>query len=196
MHDPNESLVPGDVVELHRLSVSKAVQHVIASIVAPFGTPVNARPPIPTPDERLAAYKGKRFAKLKRRTLRRQAAMGHADAIQELKAMGLDPGHGVQAGKGEEAGLQPSVGKTRDSGKGAILGEKGQKLPKGVLPGGKHEVGKIDARAKHNKERAMKLERKVKENLLEARKRGEAAEERGVSADLAASTTISRGRAD
>ncbi|KAK5124546.1 hypothetical protein LTR85_001763 [Meristemomyces frigidus] len=196
VHDPNNSLVPGDVISLHRLRVSTAVHHVVGNIVTPFGTPIDQRPHIPTPDERLAAYKGERFAKLKRRTLRRKAAMGDAEAIQELRSMGLDPGHGVQAGKGEKANLQPNIGKTRDAGKGAIRGEKGQKLPTGVLPGGKHEVGKIDARAKHNKERAMKLNEKAEGNLLEAMEKGRELEQRGVGADPLSGTTITRGRVD
>ncbi|KAK5129406.1 hypothetical protein LTR08_003293 [Meristemomyces frigidus] len=159
VHDPNSSLVPGDVVSLHRLRVSTAVHHVVANIVSPFGTPVDQRPPIPTPDDRLAAYKAKRFAKLDRRDLRRKAAAGDSEAIQELKVLGLDPGQGVQAGKGVK------------DGKGAVRGEKGQKLAKGVLPGGRHEVGKIDERAKHNKARAMRFSGKAEGNAAEAREK-------------------------
>lgn len=184
VHDPNNSLVPGDVVSLHRLRVSTAVHHVIGHIVTPFGKPVEQRPHIPTPDERLAAYKGERFAKLKRRTLRRKAALGDAEAIQELRAMGLDPGQGVQAGKGEKANLRPGVGK------GALRGEKGQKLPKGVLPGGKQEVGKIDARVKHNKEKAEKLDGKAKDNLAEAREKSRKLEAKGVGADPLSGASI------
>jgi len=197
VHDPNSSLIAGDVVELHRLKHSKHVHHVIGKLITPFGVPVSQRPPIPTADERLATYKEKRFAKLERRTLRRKAAMGDGDAIRELQSRGLDPGNGAEEGKGEKANLQPNVGKTRDSGKGAILGEKGQKLPKGVLPGGKHEVGKIDERAKHNKEKAMRLEEKAEENLLEAKeKREEVREQSNVSANADAATTVTRGRND
>jgi small subunit ribosomal protein S17 len=49
------------------------------------------------------------------------------------------------------------------------MGNKGQKLPKGVLPRGKHAVGKIDERAKHNKEQAAKRNEKAEKNLLEAK---------------------------
>lgn len=196
VHDPNNSLLAGDVVELHRLRVSTVVHHVVADIVTPFGKPIRERPPVPTADERLAAYKKKRFAKLTRRFLRLEAAKGNAEAIGELKSMGLDPGHNAEAGKGQKAGLQPHVGKTRDSGKGAILGAKGQKLPKGVLPGGKHEVGRIDERARHNKGRATKLDRKAQENLLEAEEKGRGLEQQGVGADPLSSATIPRGRVD
>ena len=48
------------------------------------------------------------------------------------------------------------------------MGKKGQKLPKGVLPGGKHEVGKMDTRAKHNKEAALKMQGQAKANLKRA----------------------------
>ena len=79
--------------------------------------------------------------------------------------------------------MQKQAGKNRESGKGAILGEKGQKLPKGVLPSGKHAVGKPDERAKRNKQSAMKLERKAEENLAEAEAKGEQLEQQGLGAD-------------
>lgn len=168
VHDPNSSLIVGDVVKLHRLRVSKSVHHVVAEVVSPFGKPIDARPPIPTPDERLAAWKEHRFKKLKRRSLRQEAANGNAKAIEELKGMGLDPGDGVEAGKGKNANLQAHEGQTGDSRTGALLGQKGQKLPQGVLPGGEHAVGKIDERAKHNKEKTMRLKKKAENNTLDA----------------------------
>ncbi|KAK3066304.1 hypothetical protein LTR53_017406 [Teratosphaeriaceae sp. CCFEE 6253] len=193
VHDPNDSLVIGDVVELHRLRVSKAVHHVIGGLVTPYGVPESKRPPIPTPDERLAAYKKKRFAKLNRRVLRHGAAKGDADATSQLKAMGLDPGQGVEAATGKNPDVQPSKGK---KGKVAILGQKGQKLPEGVLPEGKHAVGKTGERAKHNKEKATNLDAKADANSVKARGNGGEQERRGVSADLLASATTERGRAD
>ncbi|KAF2134381.1 nucleic acid-binding protein [Dothidotthia symphoricarpi CBS 119687] len=47
VRDPNNSLVEGDVVRItsgHR--TSPAVRHVVTSIVAPFGEPVENRPPV------------------------------------------------------------------------------------------------------------------------------------------------------
>lgn len=47
VRDPNNSLVEGDVVRIssgHR--TSKAIHHVVTSIVAPFGEPVENRPPV------------------------------------------------------------------------------------------------------------------------------------------------------
>lgn len=78
----------------------------MASIIAPFGTPIDQRPPIPTPDEYLAAYKAKRFAKFNRRALRKAAAEGDAKAIAALDAMGLGEKDaselpGATKGKGE-----------------------------------------------------------------------------------------------
>lgn len=141
-------------------------------------------------------YKEDRFAKLKRRNLRRKAAQGDADAISELREMGLDPGHNVAAGKGETFGLKPHDGKTGSASKGAIRGEKGQKLPKGVLPGGKHVVGNPNDRAKLNKGKAMRLNEKAEGNMLEAKEKGEGLEGKGVGADPASAVTWTRGRND
>ena len=150
------------------MRVTEHVRHVVASIISPFGTPIESRTTIPTADERLSEYKEKRFAKLKRRKLRRQAAQGDAAAIKNLKEMGLDPGAGTEPGVGLKGNVQKKVGKIKDGGKGAILGQKGQKLLEGDLPGGKHEVGKIGERAKFNKEKAVRLEAEAVENLVEA----------------------------
>lgn len=79
------------------MRVSSAVRHVVAAVTVPFGKPIDQRPHIPTADERLAAYKEKRFAKLKRRELRARAAEGDAEAIAELKSMGLDVGEGAES---------------------------------------------------------------------------------------------------
>ncbi|QIW95984.1 hypothetical protein AMS68_001502 [Peltaster fructicola] len=67
VHDPNNSLVEGDIVILHRLSVAKTVRHVIGEVAVPYGKPLAERPPIPTPEERLAEYKKQRLAKFARR---------------------------------------------------------------------------------------------------------------------------------
>lgn len=189
VHDENGSLVEGDTVELHRLKVSSKVDYVVAGIVAPFGKPADQRPALQTPDERLEVYKGKRFAKLERRKLRLKAAKGDGEAIGELRARGLDPGAGVGEGVSEGTWTQRTAGKFRNTGnpalpgKGAIRGEKGQKLPQGVLPGGKHEVGKIDERAKRNKESALNLEGKAQERLQKAREKGQQLENRGLGSD-------------
>ena len=96
--------------------------------------------------------------------MRRAAAQGSEGAIEKLRAMGIDPGQGVGAGVGEK--------NVKNAG---LLGKKGQKLPAGVLPGGKHAVGKIDERAKSNKEKAMKRNAQAEENLLRAKQVAEQA---------------------
>lgn len=47
VRDPNSSLVPGDVVRISSGNPSsKKISHVVTSIVAPFGAPVEDRPPV------------------------------------------------------------------------------------------------------------------------------------------------------
>nr|POF14961.1 hypothetical protein CFP56_71908 [Quercus suber] len=103
VHDPNSSLVIGDLISLHRLRISSAVHHVVASIVAPFGTPVSARAPIPSPDDRLAAYKAKRLRKFERRDLRARAAEGDEEAVREIRERGLEIGGAAKDGEKDES---------------------------------------------------------------------------------------------
>lgn len=47
VRDPNNSLVEGDIVRITSgYRTSKAIHHVVTSIVAPFGEPVENRPPV------------------------------------------------------------------------------------------------------------------------------------------------------
>ncbi|KAB5542613.1 ribosomal protein S17 [Coniochaeta sp. 2T2.1] len=71
VHDPNDSLRAGDVVAItpgYRRSKQK--RHVVKHIIAPSGTPIDARPPIPTEEERWTADAARRAAKDERRTAR------------------------------------------------------------------------------------------------------------------------------
>ncbi|OCL01267.1 nucleic acid-binding protein [Glonium stellatum] len=62
--DPNSSLHEGDVVRIASgWRTSRHIRHVVSSIIAPFGTPINARPPIPTEEERIAERQRRRLAK-------------------------------------------------------------------------------------------------------------------------------------
>jgi small subunit ribosomal protein S17 len=158
VHDPKSSLNIGDVVALRPFRAAKHVHHVVSEILVPFGTPITQRPLVPSEGESEAAYNTKRHSKLERRSLRRAAAQGSESAIAKLQALEVEAGQGVAAGKGEKGAR-----------KAGQMGNKGQKLPKGVLPGGKHAVGKIDERAKHNKEQAAKRNEKAEKNLLEAK---------------------------
>ncbi|KAK6420977.1 hypothetical protein LTR95_016875 [Oleoguttula sp. CCFEE 5521] len=145
VHDPASSLLPGDVISLHRLRVSSTVHHVVAEIITPFGKPITERPAIPTPEERFAAYKTARLAKLERRKLRREAGEGKEEAVAELKALGLDATAEVAAGKGTRGGVQS-----------AVVGSKAQAEASAAVAGEKAAASKVNERARLNKERAEK----------------------------------------
>lgn len=100
-----------------------------------------------------------------------------------MQSLGLDPGAGVAPGKGETFGTEKGAGKSRTPSEGALMGNKGQKLPKGVLPGGKHEVGAINERTKHNKELAMKRNQQTIENLKRSQEMKKGMDAEGVSSD-------------
>ncbi|KAK1844089.1 ribosomal protein s17 [Colletotrichum chrysophilum] len=73
VHDPNNSLRQGDIVSIvpgWRRSPQK--RHVVKSIIAPHGTPIEDRPSIPTIEELLAARTQMKETKDARRAERRQ----------------------------------------------------------------------------------------------------------------------------
>ncbi|TAQ89908.1 hypothetical protein B7494_g1749 [Chlorociboria aeruginascens] len=71
VHDPNSSLRTGDVISISPgWRVSKTVHHVVSEILAPFGDPIDARPPVPTEEERIAEKEERMKDKLRRRDLR------------------------------------------------------------------------------------------------------------------------------
>lgn len=70
--DPRNSLREGDVIEFASgFPKSRTVHHVVERIVAPFGTPIDQRPPVMLREERDAAREEKRAAKWERREQRR-----------------------------------------------------------------------------------------------------------------------------
>ena len=71
----------------------------MSSIIAPFGEPIEARPPVPTEEERLAEREAKRKVKDERRRERRASVV---DGIKVKSAEELL--EGVQS-VGEEDGL-------------------------------------------------------------------------------------------
>lgn len=75
VHDPNNSLRLGDVVAITPgWRVSKTKRHVVKHIIAPgSGIPIEARPPIPTEEERHAERAARRAAKEQRRSIRKLA---------------------------------------------------------------------------------------------------------------------------
>ncbi|KAK4956097.1 hypothetical protein LTR28_005968 [Elasticomyces elasticus] len=143
VHDPNSSTNEGDIVSLTSLRTSKHVHYVISAIIAPFGKPVEERPPVPTAEEREKAYRVKRTKKFQRKKLRTLAANSGDQGRKEwaqatLKRLGLDLAETSAAAKGRE--------------KGGLRGRnKGQIPPKGVLPGGKKVAGKTNERVPSDK---------------------------------------------
>lgn len=75
VHDPNDSLREGDVIEIvSGWRTSKRKRFVVNRIIAPFGPPIDERPPVPTQEEREAAHTEKRAQKVARKTLREDRA--------------------------------------------------------------------------------------------------------------------------
>ncbi|PHH58567.1 hypothetical protein CDD81_5210 [Ophiocordyceps australis] len=71
VHDPNSSLRTGDVVSIvPGWPTSQHKRHLIKHIIAPFGTPIEQRPPIPTLQECIAQREAKKAAKDERRAAR------------------------------------------------------------------------------------------------------------------------------
>ncbi|KAI1087744.1 nucleic acid-binding protein [Rostrohypoxylon terebratum] len=73
VHDPRNSVRQGDIVAITPTwRVSQHVRHVVKHIIAPYGEPIDERPPIPTLEERVAEAAAKRAAKDERRALLKQ----------------------------------------------------------------------------------------------------------------------------
>jgi len=71
VHDPQSSLRTGDIVSISSgWRTSKQVPHIVNRIIAPYGDPIEARPPVPTEEERLAERAAKRERKEERRKKR------------------------------------------------------------------------------------------------------------------------------
>ena len=82
--DPRNSLREGDVIEFASgFAKSRTVHHVVERIVAPFGTPIDQRPPVMLREERDAAREEKRAAKWERREQRRIESGGKGPGSQE-----------------------------------------------------------------------------------------------------------------
>lgn len=88
VHDPNSSLRTGDVVAIvPGWPTSQHKRHVIKHIIAPYGTSIEERPPVPSLEERIAEREAKKAAKDERRAARRQA---EEDKRQEEKRLELE----------------------------------------------------------------------------------------------------------
>lgn len=100
VHDPNDSLRTGDIVSISSgWRTSKTKRHVVNRIIAPWGPPIDQRPPVPTPQERDAAHAADRAKKLARKELRQRAeAMERAvakaqRATEEIARLGGELGY-------------------------------------------------------------------------------------------------------
>ena len=123
VHDPRSSLRIGDVISISPgWRASKQVHHVVNSILAPFGEPIEARPPVPTPEERIAEREAKRKLKeLRRRAERRgeKAAAGVEKSMAESENVSSSEEaiiQEIQEVTGDEEGHLSSAKSTDDSG--------------------------------------------------------------------------------
>ncbi|KAL1989868.1 hypothetical protein VTN49DRAFT_7065 [Thermomyces lanuginosus] len=84
VHDPRGSLREGDVIEFSSgARRSPRVRHVVEKIIAPFGTPLEERPPVMTPEERERERLEERWAKLQRRAQRQGRDVN--EVVEEAK---------------------------------------------------------------------------------------------------------------
>jgi small subunit ribosomal protein S17 len=132
--DQNDSLVPGDVVRITSgFRTSKSISHAVTSIIAPFGEPVEDRPPVLTTEqleaqkveERLlkdvrSAQKGRQVSIQRIEQARRQGLRipSLEEAMRGLKAYEADlRERGVGAGKNgkdkSQAGQQTTAKQRR-----------------------------------------------------------------------------------
>ncbi|KAK4228141.1 hypothetical protein QBC38DRAFT_362640 [Podospora fimiseda] len=90
VHDPLNSLRLGDVVSITPgFRTSKDKRHVVKHIIAPgSGTPITARPPIPTWEELHAEKEAKRAKKLERRSLRQSVEVAETKYEKIKKEVG------------------------------------------------------------------------------------------------------------
>ncbi|KAH7410388.1 hypothetical protein DE146DRAFT_353110 [Phaeosphaeria sp. MPI-PUGE-AT-0046c] len=119
VRDPNSSLVPGDVVRItsgHRSS--KAIHHVVTSIIAPFGEPVENRPPVMTTEELDALRLKKRLLKDVRAAERgRQVSKAR---LRQARGQGLE----IPSLEEAMAGLKVHEEEMKERGVGAGKAEK------------------------------------------------------------------------
>jgi small subunit ribosomal protein S17 len=93
VHDPNASLREGDIISISPgWRMSKHVHHVVSAIIAPFGEPIEERPPVPTEEERIKEREEKKRIKDERRG-RSYSVVGGAEQV-------LEGGAGGEGGRG------------------------------------------------------------------------------------------------
>ncbi|KAH8819686.1 hypothetical protein F5884DRAFT_22471 [Xylogone sp. PMI_703] len=91
VHDPRSSLREGDIISIAPgWRVSKRVHHVVESIIAPFGEPIEARPPVPTYEERMAERIEKKRIKDERRLAKSLEGLSVDTKEEEGEGEGVD----------------------------------------------------------------------------------------------------------
>ncbi|KAK8044890.1 ribosomal protein S17 [Apiospora rasikravindrae] len=94
VHDPSNSVRQGDVISIAAgWRASSRKKHVVKHIIAPYGQPIDARPPVPTEEELKADYIADRVAKIERREAaakeRREAKQREQVEAEERRAQKL-----------------------------------------------------------------------------------------------------------
>jgi len=86
VHDPSSSARLGDVVSITGgWRTSKHKRHVIRHIIAPYGVPIEERPPVPPLQESVAELEAKKAVKAERRAARRKAELEQNLEAKRLK---------------------------------------------------------------------------------------------------------------
>lgn len=88
VHDPNNSVRQGDVISIAAgWRASKDVRHIVRHIVAPYGPPIDERPPVPSEQDLYERYAAQREAKLARRAVRdeERAAVQAAERAEKAE---------------------------------------------------------------------------------------------------------------
>ncbi|KAI1848324.1 hypothetical protein JX265_008895 [Neoarthrinium moseri] len=87
VHDPNNSVRQGDVINISSgWRAAQHVRHVVRHIIAPYGPPIDERPPVLSQEELLEKYAAKREAKLERRAARHAERHAIRDQEKALRA--------------------------------------------------------------------------------------------------------------
>ncbi|ORY11795.1 hypothetical protein BCR34DRAFT_483536 [Clohesyomyces aquaticus] len=155
--DPTSSLVVGDLIRMSSgWRTSKSIRHVVTAIVAPYGTPINERTPIPTESERIAQRIQQRLLKDVRR-----AEMGKIVAKLRIEAA-KEKGYEVPGL--EEAMRNVRIMEEREREKGT----KGQVQVKGGKEG---QVGSARERRRVEREKTEGERKAEKKVMKEARER-------------------------
>ena len=107
VHDPRSSLRQGDIISITPgWRASKHVHHVVSSIIAPFGEPIEARPAVPSEEERVK----EREEKLKAKGVRRGKIVdlvGEDGVEDKMADEGLSSVQEAREDIGEVKGVQP-----------------------------------------------------------------------------------------